>query len=161
MVSYIKYVIVPAPAGSSRPELVANTQLQLHSTVDDVRECQNNSNSISNRQPAPSVTGEVTVQSYTYRKAHRPSCLSREDQKMENGKSPAKLDDELAPQQQQQQEQQRRGYGHAQGSTGTSPSMAPLVTVQPPRREDLQPSYAQVLVGDDPAAHGWYGAMSE
>lgn len=36
-----------------------------------------------------------------------------------------------------------------------------LVKVQPPRREDLQPSYAQVLKPDseDAAAHGWYGAM--
>ncbi|EHK99865.1 Band 7/SPFH [Glarea lozoyensis ATCC 20868] len=35
----------------------------------------------------------------------------------------------------------------------------PLVHVEPPRREDLQPSYAQVLQGDDTAAHGWYGSM--
>ena len=35
----------------------------------------------------------------------------------------------------------------------------PLVHVEPPRREDLQPSYAQVLQGDDAAAHGWYGSM--
>ncbi|KAL1640166.1 hypothetical protein SLS58_007280 [Diplodia intermedia] len=37
----------------------------------------------------------------------------------------------------------------------------PIVKVQPPRREDLQPSYAQVLKPDteDSAAHGWYGAM--
>lgn len=36
-----------------------------------------------------------------------------------------------------------------------------LVQVQPPRREDLQPSYAQTLVGEsDQGTHGWYGAMS-
>ena len=35
-----------------------------------------------------------------------------------------------------------------------------MVLVQPPRREDLQPSYAQHLEGDDTAAHGWYGGMS-
>ncbi|RDW68288.1 stomatin-like protein [Coleophoma crateriformis] len=35
----------------------------------------------------------------------------------------------------------------------------PLVNVQPPRREDLQPSYAQILQGDDAGAHGWYGSM--
>ncbi len=38
----------------------------------------------------------------------------------------------------------------------------PLVTVQPPRREDLQPSYAQTLVGEsDQGNHGWYGSMSK
>ncbi|KAL8968825.1 MAG: hypothetical protein Q9183_002288 [Haloplaca sp. 2 TL-2023] len=35
-----------------------------------------------------------------------------------------------------------------------------LIKVQPPRREDLQPAYAQELQGDtDEAAHGWYGSM--
>jgi len=36
---------------------------------------------------------------------------------------------------------------------------APMVTVQPPRREDLQPSYAQNLVGESDQVHGWYGGM--
>jgi erythrocyte band 7 integral membrane protein len=40
-----------------------------------------------------------------------------------------------------------------------------LINVQPPRREDLQPSYAKVLSGDGDGAageydHGWYGSMS-
>jgi len=36
----------------------------------------------------------------------------------------------------------------------------PMVNVQPPRREDLQPSYAQTLVGEsDQGNHGWYGSM--
>jgi len=37
----------------------------------------------------------------------------------------------------------------------------PIVKVQPPRREDLQPSYAQVIKPDteDAAQHGWYGSM--
>jgi erythrocyte band 7 integral membrane protein len=36
-----------------------------------------------------------------------------------------------------------------------------MVNVQPPRREDLQPSYAQTLVGEsDQGNHGWYGSMS-
>lgn len=36
----------------------------------------------------------------------------------------------------------------------------PIVKVQPPRREDLQPSYAQVLKPEaEDSAHGWYGAM--
>ncbi|MCJ1446433.1 MAG: hypothetical protein MMC23_006938 [Stictis urceolatum] len=36
---------------------------------------------------------------------------------------------------------------------------AGIINVEPPRREDLQPAYAQTLQGDDTAAHGWYGAM--
>ncbi|KAI9728874.1 MAG: hypothetical protein M1834_007132 [Cirrosporium novae-zelandiae] len=46
-------------------------------------------------------------------------------------------------------------------STGFKPSNAPqgVITVQPPRRQDLQPSYAQTLEGDDPTTHGWYGNM--
>lgn len=37
----------------------------------------------------------------------------------------------------------------------------PLINVQPPRRQDLQPSYASVLKPDtqDDSAHGWYGNM--
>ncbi len=37
----------------------------------------------------------------------------------------------------------------------------PIVKVQPPRREDLQPSYAKVIEPDDADAdsHGWYGGM--
>ena len=36
------------------------------------------------------------------------------------------------------------------------------IRVQPPRREDLQPAYAQTLQGEseDAATHGWYGSMS-
>jgi len=36
-----------------------------------------------------------------------------------------------------------------------------LVTVQPPRREDLQPSYASTMAAypDDNAVHGWYESM--
>lgn len=38
-----------------------------------------------------------------------------------------------------------------------------LISVQPPRREDLQPAYAQTLQGEseNEATHGWYGNMSE
>lgn len=37
----------------------------------------------------------------------------------------------------------------------------PLINVQPPRRNDLQPSYASVLKPDtdDAATNGWYGGM--
>lgn len=40
-------------------------------------------------------------------------------------------------------------------------SAEPIVKVQPPRREDLQPSYAQVIKPDteDASQHGWYGSM--
>lgn len=36
-----------------------------------------------------------------------------------------------------------------------------LIKVQPPRRQDLQPSYAQVIKPDaqELEAHGWYGSM--
>lgn len=44
---------------------------------------------------------------------------------------------------------------------GTQANGQPLVIVEPPRKEDLQPSYARVISGDDDAgAHGWYGGMS-
>ncbi|KAJ8113356.1 hypothetical protein OPT61_g4492 [Boeremia exigua] len=49
------------------------------------------------------------------------------------------------------------------GTNGASaPSNeGPIVRVQPPRREDLQPSYAKVIEPDDADAdsHGWYGGM--
>lgn len=37
----------------------------------------------------------------------------------------------------------------------------PIINVQPPRREDLQPSYAQVIKADteDASGTGWYGGM--
>lgn len=37
----------------------------------------------------------------------------------------------------------------------------PLVKVEPPRREDLQPSYARHIQPDsqDESQHGWYGSM--
>lgn len=48
------------------------------------------------------------------------------------------------------------------GGSGPGASNGGIIKVQPPRREDLQPAYAQTLQGDndDAAAHGWYGAMS-
>jgi len=45
-------------------------------------------------------------------------------------------------------------------NVGFRPTNGGVVKVQPPRREDLQPSYAQTLQGDtDLSAHGWYGGM--
>lgn len=40
-------------------------------------------------------------------------------------------------------------------------SEQPLIKVEPPRREDLQPSYARVIKPDteDASQHGWYGSM--
>jgi erythrocyte band 7 integral membrane protein len=48
----------------------------------------------------------------------------------------------------------------ANGSARRAPD-EPLVKVEPPRREDLQPSYAQVIKPDteDDSQHGWYGSM--
>ncbi|EXJ87902.1 hypothetical protein A1O1_04829 [Capronia coronata CBS 617.96] len=43
---------------------------------------------------------------------------------------------------------------------GFRPQNAGIIKVEPPRREDLQPSYAQILQGDtDVETHGWYGSM--
>ena len=44
---------------------------------------------------------------------------------------------------------------------GFRPQHGGVIKVQPPRREDLQPSYAQTLQTDENEAHGWYGSMSE
>jgi erythrocyte band 7 integral membrane protein len=48
------------------------------------------------------------------------------------------------------------------GAIGFRPTHGGIVKVQPPRKEDLQPSYAQVLEGNETHAetHGWYGSMS-
>lgn len=53
-------------------------------------------------------------------------------------------------------------HHHDQHPNGARPGHdAPMVDVQPPRREDLQPSYAQVLVGEGELGNnGWYGSMS-
>ncbi len=47
-------------------------------------------------------------------------------------------------------------------AVGFRPQNGGVIKVQPPRREDLQPSYAQTLQGDtdNEAMHGWYGSMS-
>jgi len=43
---------------------------------------------------------------------------------------------------------------------GFRPQNGGIIKVQPPRREDLQPSYAQTLQGDEEGAvQGWYGSM--
>lgn len=44
------------------------------------------------------------------------------------------------------------------GATGFRPQ-GNMVTVQPPRAEDLQRSYASI-VGNDANPKGWYGSMS-
>ncbi|KAL9107443.1 MAG: hypothetical protein Q9227_007640 [Pyrenula ochraceoflavens] len=44
-------------------------------------------------------------------------------------------------------------------NTGFRPQNGGIVRVQPPKREDLQPSYAQTLQGDEGPVHGWYGSM--
>ncbi|KAH8727972.1 hypothetical protein GQ44DRAFT_81756 [Phaeosphaeriaceae sp. PMI808] len=49
----------------------------------------------------------------------------------------------------------------ATNGTGSSQVAEPIIKVQPPRREDLQPSYARVIKPDDADAdtNGWYGSM--
>jgi regulator of protease activity HflC (stomatin/prohibitin superfamily) len=45
-------------------------------------------------------------------------------------------------------------------SSQTTADHHPLVKVEPPRMEDLQPSYAKIISGDGVNdSHGWYGAM--
>lgn len=50
------------------------------------------------------------------------------------------------------------GAGFRNGAPGANNGK--LIDVQPPKREDLQPSYAQMLGESDTGAHGWYGSMS-
>jgi len=56
------------------------------------------------------------------------------------------------------------------GATGFRPTInhnipgsarrdAPILHVERPRREDLQPNYAHTFHGEDDATHGWYGGM--
>lgn len=51
---------------------------------------------------------------------------------------------------------------NGQRNNGPGSGTANLISVQPPRREDLQPAYAQTLQGEseDAGTHGWYGSMS-
>ena len=53
------------------------------------------------------------------------------------------------------------GKAPVNGLNGQRDHDEPIIKVQPPRREDLQPSYAQVIKPDteDAAQHGWYGSM--
>ncbi|KAI9801514.1 MAG: hypothetical protein M1833_002746 [Piccolia ochrophora] len=51
------------------------------------------------------------------------------------------------------------GKGPAGGSQNGPSRPGGVIHVEPPKREDLQPSYAQTLGEEDNGAHGWYGAM--
>ena len=54
----------------------------------------------------------------------------------------------------------RRTNGMPGGPGGQAANQ--LINVIPPRREDLQPRYAQTLQAeDDEGDHGWYGSMSK
>lgn len=58
----------------------------------------------------------------------------------------------------------RNGNDHYAGgkiASNETNGLDNMIKVQPPRREDLQPSYAQVIKPDiqDAATHGWYGSM--
>lgn len=56
---------------------------------------------------------------------------------------------------------QNKTNGTVTPPVGFRPQRGGAIKVEPPRREDLQPSYAQKLQGDEEEAHGWYGSMSE
>lgn len=60
-----------------------------------------------------------------------------------------------------QDDQTKAGSSSPPGGVGFRPTNGGVIKVQPPRREDLQPSYAQTLQGDDETNHGWYGGMSK
>jgi len=52
------------------------------------------------------------------------------------------------------------GKSSSPNNIGFRPQNNGIIAVQPPRREDLQPSYAQTLQGESDAdVHGWYGSM--
>jgi erythrocyte band 7 integral membrane protein len=53
------------------------------------------------------------------------------------------------------------GKAPVNGGSSTPRNDEPIIKVQPPRREDLQPSYARVIKPDDADAdtNGWYGSM--
>jgi hypothetical protein len=47
-------------------------------------------------------------------------------------------------------------------SADRPPRDGPMVNVQPPKIEDLQPRYAQTLTGEsDTSGNSWYGGMSK
>lgn len=48
--------------------------------------------------------------------------------------------------------------GKAHDTNGAFRPEAPMIAVIPPRKEDLQKSYA-AIVGNDADAKGWYGSM--
>lgn len=47
------------------------------------------------------------------------------------------------------------------GKVPVSPLDEPIIKIQPPRNEDLQPTYASIIKPDteDASMHGWYGSM--
>lgn len=67
---------------------------------------------------------------------------------MDSPRHYAEADDQIKP-------------GTASPPVGFRPANGGVIKVVPPRREDLQPSYAQQLQGDEEAVHGWYGGMSK
>ncbi len=52
------------------------------------------------------------------------------------------------------------GNGKAPAAAQLHNNAVGLITVQPPRREDLQPSYAKILQGDPDSSVGSYASMS-
>lgn len=54
-----------------------------------------------------------------------------------------------------------RASNSGPGQPRSTHTDTPLIAVEPAKRSDLQPSYAQLLPDDDDASTtGWYGAMS-
>lgn len=57
--------------------------------------------------------------------------------------------------------QQEVGSSSLQGGYRPSSSPVALLQVEPPREEDLQPSYAQILPSSNADKYGFYGSMSK
>lgn len=108
------------------------------------------SNISTTQQLAPSAShnthNDNSSSSYTYKTDTHPLIINQGKNKMDPDSKPSS--------------------SKAQGSNGTPSQHAAAgfrpqvgMTVQPPRQEDLQKSYASI-VGNDANPKGWYGSMS-
>lgn len=66
-----------------------------------------------------------------------------------------------SPRRMPEMDDQIKAHNDTSANAGFRPTNGGIIKVQPPRREDMQPSYAQHLQGDDAETHGWYGAMGK
>jgi hypothetical protein len=91
-----------------------------------------------------SISWSSTVKLSSTRSLTRPSASFSQAPQMESPQRPSSIEISKAPAR----------------DVGFRPQNSGIVKVQPPKREDLQPSYAQTLVFESEQAHGWYSGMS-